>query len=174
MLWAPRPHRCTVTHWPPPNFCAPAAVSVSLHLSYPLRVRTFTVGIPYPKILHVKFSKFCSVFTQPLLPSYQSCCTKGLVRNFTRTAVPTPSPRSLRSLPAVEKIHPIRSGIELSSLPKSSQLCPVATLPCLGSLEISGRREVTLLSVLMSPGSTLPAPRRALGLGGRHEAARPS
>lgn len=96
-------------------------------------------------------SRSCLVIS----PAVPKDVSETLLYQLPCTSVPTPSPRCLRSLPAVEKIHPTRSGIELSSLPKSSQLCPVATLPCLGSLEISGRREVTL----MSPGSTLPAPR---------------
>lgn len=38
---------------------------------------------PTPNFLHVKYSKFSSIFTQLPLPSYQSCCTEGLFRNFT-------------------------------------------------------------------------------------------
>lgn len=67
----------------------------------------------------------------------------------------------------------MRSGIRLSSLLKSLQLCPVVTVSYLGSLEISRRREVTLL--LVSPQSMLPAclPWGALGLQERQEATQP-
>lgn len=65
---------------------------LSLHpfISYPLtqsnNLYSFSVGIPYPNILHVKSSKFCSLSAQLPLPSYQSCCTEGLLRNFTVSA----------------------------------------------------------------------------------------
>lgn len=66
-LFAPRPHRCTVSH----SLATSALQLLSLHpyISHTIspRLTAFTVGIPYPKILHVKSSKFFSA-TLVLLP----------------------------------------------------------------------------------------------------------
>lgn len=157
-LWAPHPHRCAVIYWPSLNFCTPTTLPPSFHFSYSV-IQSINLCCPLPLSL---------VFAQLALPSFQSSCTEGLLRNFPVSAQ-WYLPCLYLFLCALYLLckRPISWGIasnylscpdQFSSLSKSLQLCPVPTLPYLESLEISRRRVLTLLLLLVSPWSSLPTP----------------
>lgn len=155
-LWAPLPHRCTHS----------LTTSKLLHSSYCPSILLFLL------LSQPEYQPLLSVSPTPL----PCLCSANLAylpvqlywRNSQKlycisSLIPSMSSASPCSLCK----RPISWGIassylscpdQLSSLSKSLQLCPVPTFLCLESLEISRRRVLTLLLVLMSPWSTLSAP----------------